>query len=106
VAARRSALVAPLLAVMMLLSGGAALGKGYIRNAELLDQIKPGTTTSKDVEKLLGAPANVEHFPKRNQSSMDYVIKDWDEWVDISVIIGDDGIVREVMRLRRFRGGP
>jgi hypothetical protein len=82
-----------------------AFAKGHIANPDLLTQIKPGTTTIKQVEQLLGPPANISHFPRKNQSSMDYMMKVWDDWFDIGVMYGDDGIVREVLQIKRWKGG-
>ena len=90
----------------MLLPAAAVLGGGYLQSPDLLDKIKPGVTTAKEVEEILGAPSNRAHFPARGLTSMDYQMMVWSDLYDVAVMIGDDGVVREVLKLKRHRGGP
>ena len=92
-------------AVIALLAGSSAFARGFIQDPGLLDKIKPGVTTAQEVEQILGPPANRTEFPRLGQSSLDYVMRVWTETYDVGVILGKDGVVREVQRLVRFRGG-
>jgi outer membrane protein assembly factor BamE (lipoprotein component of BamABCDE complex) len=92
-------------AVLALLSAAPAFARGFIQSPDLLDQIKPGVTTAAEVEKILGAPANRSAFPRLDLTSMDYVMRVWSDTFDVGVMIGKDGVVREVQRAIRFKGG-
>ena len=92
-------------AAMALLWGGSAFGLGYLQSPELLDHIKPGVTTAQQVEQILGPPANRSSFPRLGLTSLDYVMRLWGETYDVGVMIGKDGIVREVQKIMRYRGG-
>lgn len=90
----------------LLLACGAAIARGFIQNPELLDKIKIGVTTDKEVEQILGPPAGRSHFPRLNQTSMDYTMPGdmGKNRVDVGVIIGNDGIVRDIQKIPRY--GP
>jgi len=100
----KTAIAVSLCAMAMLAAGCQATGGGYLAKPELLDQIKPGVTTAKEVEQLLGMPLNRAHFPAVGRSSMDYEMQEWTEMYDVAVMIDDGGIVREVLKLQRHRG--
>ena len=89
-------------AVIALLTGSSALARGFIQDPGLLEKIRPGVTTAAEVEQILGAPANRTAFPRLEITSMDYVMREWTDTYDVGVIIGKDGVVREVQRLVRF----
>jgi outer membrane protein assembly factor BamE (lipoprotein component of BamABCDE complex) len=96
-----------LFAIILLAACGTALARGFIQNPALLDRIRIGVTTEKEVEQILGPPAGRSHFPKRNLTSMDYTIagdmgKNRD---DVGIIIDNAGIVRDIQRLPQYRGG-
>jgi hypothetical protein len=99
--------LAVLAAVAFLLAGGSAFAKGFLQHPELLDKIKIGVTTEKEVEEILGPPYNRSHFPRLNQMSMDYEMQGsmGKDRIDVGVIIGNDGIVREIQKYPRTRGG-
>ena len=88
-----------------LLASGAVFAQGYLQSPELLDKIKPGVTTAQEVEQILGRPANRSSFPRLELVSMDYVMRVWGETYDVGVMIGKDGVVREVQKVMRYRGG-
>ena len=92
-------------AALALLSAVPAFARGFIQSPELLDKIRPGVTTAQEVEQILGAPANRSAFPRLELTSMDYVMKVWTDTYDVGVMIGKDGVVREVQRAIRFKGG-
>jgi hypothetical protein len=75
--------------------GGPLSARGYIESLELLDQIRPGVTTADEVRKLLGPPANIMKFPSQGIESMEY---DARGRLNISISIGKDGKVRDVVR--------
>lgn len=93
------------LAAVALLAAAPAFARGYIQDPALLDKIKAGVTTSKEVEEILGPPASRSDFARMGQISMNYSMQIWDGWYDIGVMIGADGIVRDVQRNKRYGGG-
>jgi outer membrane protein assembly factor BamE (lipoprotein component of BamABCDE complex) len=101
----RSRIVA-LLTALSLLAAAPAFARGNIQNPELLDRIKPGVTTAQEVEQILGPPANRSSFPRLGYDSMDYVMRLWTDIYDVGVLVGKDGVVRDVQKVMRFRGGP
>jgi len=103
----RRGFVAALAAMALLLAGGPAFARGFIQNPELLDRIKIGVTTEKEVEQLLGPPAGRSHFPKLGLVSMDYTIAGdmYKNRVDVGVMIGSDGIVRDIQKVQQYGGG-
>jgi hypothetical protein len=52
-------------------------------------------TTADEVRKLLGPPANVQRFPSQGIESLEY---DGRGRLKISISIGQDGRVRDVVR--------
>jgi SmpA / OmlA family len=95
--------IAALVSVLVLAST-AALAAGFIVNPDLLDRIKPGMT-AQEVEQILGPPRSRSDFSRLGVVSMDYETRILSDTYDIGVMIGKDGIVREVQRIRRYRGG-
>jgi len=94
-------------AIALLLAGGSALAGGILLSPALLDQIKIGVTTEKEVEQILGPPRNRSHFPRLNLTSMDYDMQGdmGKNRVDVGVMIGSEGIVRDVQKVPRYSGG-
>lgn len=95
-----------LVAIALLLASGSAFARGFIQKPELLDRIKIGVTTEKEVEQLLGPPAGRSNYPKVGLVSMDYDMPGdmGKNRVDIGVMIGSDGIVRDIQRVPRYCG--
>jgi outer membrane protein assembly factor BamE (lipoprotein component of BamABCDE complex) len=103
---RTASRVIAALAAMVVLAAAPAFARGFIQSPELLDKIKPGVTTAQEVEQILGPPEKRSAFPRLEQTSMDYVMRDWGDIYDVGVIIRKDGVVREVQKIMRYRGGP
>lgn len=101
-------IVAVLASIAVLLATASAFAKGFLQHPELLDKIKIGVTTEKEVEEILGPPYNRSHFPRLNQMSMDYEMQGsmGKDRIDVGVIIGNDGIVKDIQKYPRYRGGP
>ena len=97
-------ILAALTAIALLVSGSAFAG-GFIVNPDLLDKIKPGVTTAQEVEQILGPPRGRSDFSRLGLVSMDYEMRVWTDMYDVGVMIGKDGTVREVQRLRRNKAG-
>jgi hypothetical protein len=91
---RRTLLLA-MSAVLFAWGGSSFAARGFIDNLALLDQIRPGVTTSEEVVKLLGPPANIMKFPKQGIETMEY---DSYDRLKISISIGNDGKVRDITR--------
>ena len=102
----RNGIFAVMAAIALLLASGSALARGFIQSPELLDKIKIGVTTEKEVEQILGLPANRSHFPRLNLISMDYLIaaENGKDRIDVAVMIGNDGIVRDIQKVPRYGG--
>lgn len=93
-----------LLAMLALLAAGSALAaNGRVESLDLLDKIKPGVTTAQQVRDLLGPPANTMQFPARGIETLEYEASDFGRLM-ISISVGGDGVVREVLRMRQ--SGP
>lgn len=90
-------------AAAVLLGSAPAFARGFIVNPELLDRIKPGMT-AQEVEQILGPPRSRSAFSGLGVVSMDYETRIWTDTYDIGVMIGKDGVVREVQRIMRYRG--
>ena len=66
---------------------------------ERFRQIRPGTTTADEIERLIGPPWRKIAFPNKGQVAWDYVYRDtWDYVVDLSVMIDGRGIVAETVQ--------
>ena len=78
-----------------------AAGGGRIESLDLLDKIKPGVTTAQQVREMFGPPARTMSFPRRGIDAIEYDAEDYGDCYVISISYGSDGVVREVMRLRR-----
>ena len=91
-------------AVALLTAGGLAFADGYIQSPELLDKIKIGVTTSQQVTEILGRPANVHQFPRRQVEAWDYTMRDGAKGVEVSIEIDSKGVVTNVQKLVRY--GP
>ena len=102
----RNGIIAVLAAIALLLADASALARGFLQSTELLDKIKIGITTDKEVEQILGPPANTSRFPRLNLISMDYLIagKNGKDRIDVGVMIGNDGIVRDIQKVPRYGG--
>jgi outer membrane protein assembly factor BamE (lipoprotein component of BamABCDE complex) len=91
-------------AFALLTAAGLALADGFIKSPELLNKIRIGETTSRQVTEILGPPVRVEKFDRRQVEAWDYRMHDGGETIIVSVEIDSKGLVSNVQRLRRF--GP
>ena len=92
------------LVAIAMLASGYTFAAGYIVNPDLLDKIKPGMT-DREVEQILGPPRNRSDFSRLGVTSMNYETRIWSDMFEIGVMIGKDGVVREVQKYKRFVGG-
>jgi hypothetical protein len=74
---------------------------GRIDAPENLARIIVGTTNAQQVQELLGTPLRTMKFPARGLQAMEYQMHDYSDWIIVSISIGNDGVVREVMRIRQ-----
>lgn len=81
-------------------AGSAYAAGGYIDSLAPLDGIRNGTTTAQQVRDLLGQPLNTMRFPARGIQVLEYEGRGDSGRVLISITVGDDGVVREVLRRR------
>ncbi len=76
-----------------------------VLDAEHIQRIEKGVTTSAQLERLIGPPWRAIDFPNLGQVAWDYVLRDaWDYQVDFSVMIDRKGIVAGTAYVRRDRG--
>jgi len=86
-------------------SNACAFGGGRIESMDSLNKIKPGVTTAQQVREMFGPPERGPmSFPKLGFDSVEYDLKDFGDYYIISISYGSDGVVRDVMRLRRGGG--
>ena len=95
-----------LAAALLLAAAGSVFARGFVQNPDLLDRIRIGVTTAKEVEAILGPPSGRSHFPRLNLVSMDYTIPgdSGKNRVDVGVLIGEDGIVRDIQKIPQYCG--
>lgn len=67
----------------------------------LLDKIHPGVTTEQQVRDLLGQSVHVVDYPARGHHDWQYEATDYGDCLSIWITFGNDGIVREVSRMKR-----
>jgi outer membrane protein assembly factor BamE (lipoprotein component of BamABCDE complex) len=91
-----------LCAVALLTAGGLAFADGLIKSPELLEKIRIGVTTSQQVTEILGPPARIEKFARRNVEAWDYRVQGWGTDSSISIEIDSKGIVSNVQRIVRW----
>ena len=92
------------LASIALLAAAQALAAAWIEPPELLQKIKPGMK-EQEVEQILGRPVNRSSFPRLGLTSMDYMMVEWGEPYDVGIMIDANGVVKEVQKIRRYKGG-
>ena len=84
----------------MLFTGSLFAAGGYLDSLASLDGIRNGTTTTQQVRDLLGPPLNTMRFPARGIQVLEYEGRGEGGRVLVSITVGDDGVVREVLRRR------
>jgi hypothetical protein len=100
----RNRFIAALASIALLAAAQALAAAAWIEPPELLDKIKPGMK-EQEVEKILGRPVNRSSFPRLGVTSMDYMMVELGESYDIGIMIDANGVVKEVQKIRRYRGG-
>jgi len=90
------------LAAIALLASAQAIASGYLQDPALLDKIKPGVTTTQEVEQILGAPASKSDFSRMGEISLNYWMRVWTDTYDVGVMVGTNGVVREVQKIKRW----
>jgi len=95
------ALVYAATAAAVLALSPVALAGGHLMSTENVDKIRPGVTSAQQLQDLLGTPLRKMHFPARGIDAWEYEYPDYDEMIILSISIGSDGLVREILRLRR-----
>ena len=89
----------------LFLAAGFAFAQAWLKSPELLDKIKPGITTAQEVEQILGRPVNRSSFPRLGLTSMDYMMVELGESYEVGITIDGSGVVKEVQKIRRYKGG-
>ena len=98
----RIALLTALLSLTALLAASPlALGGGYLTSTDNVDKIRPGVTSTRQLQELLGTPLRKMHFPSRGIDAWEWEYRDYSDTVVLSISVGADGLVREITRLRR-----
>ncbi len=89
-----------LLTAALFFVGGAFAAGGWIDSLSKLDGIKPGVTTVQQVRDLLGPPGNTMRFASLGIETLEYEGRGDFGRQQISISVGGDGVVREVLRRR------
>jgi len=90
------------LAAMLVLASAQVFASGYLQDPALLDKIKPGVTTAQEVEQILGAPESKSDFSRMGEISLNYWMRVWTDTYDVGVMVGTNGVVREVQKIKRW----
>ena len=96
-------LLASLSSAMLLAWSGGSTAQ-VLASLEPLDKIRPGVTKAQEVRELLGAPARTLRFPARGIEAMEYDARAFGQRITVSITIGSDGTVRDILRLQQ--SGP
>lgn len=91
-------------AVSLSLLFASAASFGSNGQPNILDnvaKIKAGVTNAQQVRDLLGAPLRTLQFPSRGLQALEYEVQEYSEFVTVSIAVGNDGVVRDVMRIRK-----
>ncbi|MBL0123814.1 MAG: hypothetical protein IPP88_14185 [Betaproteobacteria bacterium] len=92
-----------LLGVALLLGACAQPGTGMYRpdlNDDVVARVSPGQS-GMEVSALLGTPYRQIRFDNLKATAWDYRFRDtWGYWVDLSVMMGDDGRVANKVLVR------
>ena|SRR5271170_253391 len=80
-------------------AGGAIAGGRFVPIA-LLDQIKPGVTTERQVLDLLGPSPRTIDYPRRGLRDLQYETVDYGDFLDVVISVGNDGVVRDVAKMK------
>jgi hypothetical protein len=81
-------------------AGSVFAAGGWIDSLGKLDGIKPGVTTAQQVRDLLGPPMNTMRFPALGIETLEYEGRGDIGRLLVSISVGGDGVVREVLRRR------
>ena len=100
----RNRFIAALASIALLAAAQALAASAWIEPPELLEKIKPGMT-EQEVEKILGRPVNRSKFPRLGLTSMDYMMVELGEPYEVGIMIDASGVVKEVQKIRRYKGG-
>lgn len=74
-------------------------------SSDSLRRIEVGSTTTAELERLIGPPWRKVAFPALRQVAWDYVVlDDWGYTVDFSVMVDERGVVASTVHARRETG--
>ena len=90
-----------LAASLAMLFAGSAFAGGRFISVALLDKVHPGVTTEQQVRELLGQSVHIVDYPARGWHELEYEAHDYGDSLVIWISVGNDGIVREVARMKR-----
>jgi hypothetical protein len=93
--------VAAVFLSLLCVSATSLGANGHIDSPENLAKIIVGTTNAQQVQELLGTPLRTMKFPALGLQAMEYEMRDYSDYIIVSISIGNDGIVRGVMRIRQ-----
>jgi hypothetical protein len=83
------------------LCAGSPFAGGRFISPALLDHIRPGVTTELQVRELLGQSVHIVDYAARGQHELEYEARDYGDPLVIWISVGNDGIVRDISRMKR-----
>ena len=94
---------ASLAAAAVLALASPALAAGLIQSQEVLAKVRPGTTDTKELQALLGAPLRKYTVRATGYEAWEWEALESSKRVTISITIAN-GVVRDVQRIRMDGG--
>jgi hypothetical protein len=90
-----------LLLISLLAASVEALPSGaYIAEGDIA-KVRPGGTTSQELQRMFGEPLRKMHFPSRGQDAWEYEYREYSDLYAVSFTIDGNGVVRDILRMRR-----
>jgi hypothetical protein len=87
--------------ISLLFASAQALSSGaYIAEGDIA-KVRPGVTTTKDLQQMFGAPLRRMHFPSRGQDAWEYEYREYSDLYAVSFTVDPAGVVQGILRMRR-----
>jgi hypothetical protein len=87
--------------ISLFIASAQALSSGaYIAEGDIA-KVRPGVTTTKDLQQMFGEPLRKMHFPSRGQDAWEYEYREYSDLYAVSFTVDPAGVVRDILRMRR-----
>jgi hypothetical protein len=88
-----------LAAAAVLAVASPAMAQGFILSQEVLAKVRPGTTDTKELQALLGAPLRKYTLRASGNEAWEWEALEFSKSITISITIAN-GVVRDIQRIR------